>query len=60
MASFGMLRRVVLTRATRRNIPEVGILETNLFTSHSVVMLFAVHYEHKCQDRVGNDFQNMR
>jgi hypothetical protein len=29
MASSGMLRRVVLTRATRRNIPEEAILHSH-------------------------------
>jgi hypothetical protein len=34
MASSGMLRRVVLKRSTRRNIPESAILESSCFWAH--------------------------
>jgi hypothetical protein len=34
MASFGMLRRVVLTRATWRNIPEDAILHSHHRENH--------------------------
>jgi hypothetical protein len=53
MASFGMLRRVILTRATLRNIPEDAILQTRVWENRQAPLILLWAYTWEFVGRVG-------